>query len=715
MADRKADLLTKSWLDLALEDFKTISEAEDKQRRDQLKDYKFSHGEQWDEDDKKLRAGRPMLTNNRVGQYVRQLTNQQRLSRPAIQVLPVDDASDPETADVFQGLIRRIEQLSDAQVAYTRAGDWQARSGVGYWRIVPEYADADGATDNQELKILSVRNRFTVYFDPMSSDPAGADATLAYVVEDLQESAYLAKYPDSEVSTRLQALQSVGDAPLGWFKKGGVRVAEVFRVTTKKERGPTGRMVERKVCTWALINGVEILEGNDAKDGPRDLPIPYIPIVRVLGEESDADGIVDYRGIVREATDPQKLSNYMDSATAEMIALAPKAPFIGYEGQFEGHPEWDTANSQNWSKLEARATVPGVPGPLPLPQRSSVEPPIQAMAIMAQRSDNNLRAVVGYVDVGEQERKPETSGKAILARQRQGEVGNSHYQDNVNRGLIHTGRILVAWMPHIYDTQRVLKILGKDDQQQTVGVYGQTAKASGQQIQPPEGVKKMYDLSVGKYDVTIAAGPSYPTKQLEALDAVGQALRDNPALMPLIGDLYFDNLNVPVGRQIAARLKKMLPPALQDEQGQQNDHAQIPPAFQQQVQQLLAQNEALAKELTARVEQIKMDSVKQGAEVKKAEVLADKELALQVMKNAASIAVAHIAASVKGVAVQAHAAEEAQALGHEADQASMDRAHEAALGVADAGHAQDLMDMGGQQAMEQQDMAAQQSMMATEG
>ena len=582
-----------TFLQRALEKFETVDKAESTQRDNQLKDYKFSIGEQWDDADKGLRAGRPMLVNNRTGQYIRQTTNQARQSRPAIQINPVDSGSDPETAEILQGLIRHIETDSDADTAYSTASDWQVRSGVGYVRVVPEYIDETGENDNQKLCIKAIRNRFTVFDDPAAVDPSGADRNIAFIVEDLEDEEYQRRYPDSEMASTLRMFESVGAAPAGWYRKGHVRVAEVFvreltRTTLKREPPAIDRVVEKAVVKWAVINGVEILEGNDDKSDGRVLPIPFIPLARAVGDVYDLDGVVDFRGITREAKDPQKLANYMDSATAEMIALAPKAPYVGAEGQFEGHPEWDTANSKNWSKLEYKPTVDGVAGMLPPPQRQAVEPPIQAMAIVGQRAENNLRAVIGFVDVQEQERRAEQSGKAILARQRQGELSNSHYLDNLGRMIRHVGRILVAWVPHIYDAPRVMRILGNDDQAKTVMIHAGNPPDPSQPL--PPGVDKIYDLSMGKYDVTISVGQAFQTKRQEAFDAIGQIIQAAPQMLQIFGDLYFENMDVPAARQMGERLKMMLPPQLQDEQQGQPP---IPPQVQQQMQQLMQQHELL--------------------------------------------------------------------------------------------------------------------------
>ena len=624
-----------AFLTLARERFKLCVDAEAPQRTNQLFDYQFSSGGdyQWSDADRNLRSGRPMLVNNRTDIYIKQITNQARQQVGGIQVAPVDSGSDPDTAETIEGVIKHIERISDADVAYATASDHQVRMGVGFLRVVPEYLDEQGF--DQELKIKRVRNRFSVYCDPAAQEPDGSDARFWFVVEDVESDPdgtgeYQQRYPGTEAAT-LTDYASVGAEAPRWFPKGKVRIAEYFyEMRTKTEALQTSdgkayttetlpelpdgvtianrRGIEARTVCWATINGVEVLEGNEDKTAGRVLPIPYMPLVRVIGDEFDFGERVDYRGAVRNAIDAQKLSNYMDSATAEMIALAPKAPFVAEETQLEGHPEWNDANQKNYATLLYKATtIAGhLVGP---PQRNAVEPPIQAMAVVAQRAENNLRALLGYVDVGEQERRPEQSGKAILARQKQGEVSNNHYLDNLRRAKRQVGRILVAWIPHIYDAPRVMRILGRDDRERTVQVYAGAENAQ----QPPPGVEKMYNLGAGRYDVFVGDGASNQSRRQEATEMMTQVITAAPQLLEVMGDLYFNNMDWPEARQIGERLKKALPPQFKDPE--EGGPPPIPPEVQAEMAQMKEVIGQLMQEKETESAKLASESQRKGAEL----------------------------------------------------------------------------------------------------
>jgi hypothetical protein len=638
----------EEFLTRARERFRTIADAEGMVREKMLEDLRFRASEQWPAHVKAERDKdkRPCLTVNRIPSFIRQVTNSQRASKPAIQVLPTGDEGDPEIAKVLQGVVRHIETQSDADVAYSTAGEHQCTMGRGYIRVLTDYADENPDRMDQVVKIGRIGNPFSVYMDPNSQNPDGSDARYGFVVEDVPVPEYENRFPDSNLAS-LSMFTSPGNDEREWLPDGNIRIAEYFYIEESKEfmilleneqgvriRIPKSEfdkslavnlniIAEREVTTrqvkWALINAVEVLEGNDELTGGMDWPGKYIPIVPVLGDEININGVRDYRGIVRDAMDPQRMYNYWVSAETEMIALAPRAPFIGAEGQFEGHSDkWKTANVRNYPYLEYKPT--SLSGQqIPPPQRQSWEPPIQAMTAAIAQSDNDLKSTGGFHDASLGQRGPQESGRALRTRQQQDEMSNSHYLDNLGRSIRQIGRIVVDLIPKIYDTQRVLQIMGEDDQQRRVMVFaGQQNSPSQEQMVP--GVKEIYDIGVGQYDVAVAVGPSFQTKREEALDAMVQFVQAYPNAFPMIGDLLAENMDWPGAKQLAARLKKMLPEPLQDEV----DPSMVPPQVQAQMQQMQMQLKKLGQEYEKAQEAIRTDQVKEGAklESKKLELAA---------------------------------------------------------------------------------------------
>lgn len=592
-------------------------DAHGESRGNQLEDLKFAAGSpdnnwQWSSDvlndrgPKKDQSARPCLTINKLPQHVKQITNEQRQNRPSGKVIPVDDNADPEIAEIYNGIIRHIEYISDADVAYDTACDSQVTHGEGYFRILTDYTEADSF--DQDIKIGRIRNIFGVYMDPMMQDPCGSDAEWGFVTDDLTKEEYHRLYPDAASVSTLQNL-GVGDQSIAqWIGENTVRIAEYFYIehvpaklnlypgnltafdgTPKdkslfREHGEPlkSRQSDKRTVRWVKTNGYEILE-------EREWAGRYIPIIRVIGNEFEVEGRVYLSGIVRNAKDAQRMYNYWTSQEAEMLALAPKAPFIGYGGQFEGYEnQWKTANTRNWPFLEVNPDVTDGQGQvLPLPQRAA-PPMAQTGLIQAkQGASEDIKATTGQYNASLGMTSNERSGKAILARQKEGDVGTYHYVDNLARAIRYGARQLVDLIPKIYDTQRIARIIGEDGESKMVKINPNQ----------PEAVKKhrdqdgividvIYNPMVGKYDVRTVTGPGYATKRQEALEAMAQLLQGNPQLWAVAGDLFVKNMDWPGAQELAKRFAKTIDPKLMQE-GDENP----------ELQQAQMQMQAMAQEM----------------------------------------------------------------------------------------------------------------------
>ena len=562
-------------------------------REDELDDLKFYAGSpdnhwQWPADVLATRGSvqgqtinsRPTLTINKLPQHVRQVTNDQRQNRPSGKVIPADDNADVEVAEIFNGMVRHIEYISDADVAYDTACENQVSYGEGYIRVITEYCDDDSF--DQDIKIMRVRNSFSVYMDPTIQDPCGADAKWCFITEDLQREEYERMFPDASPISSIESA-GVGDQSLNvWINEDTVRIAEYYYVEYDKAtlhlypgnitafagspeakqlaamgvKPVRSREVDAKRVRWCKTNGYEMLE-------ERDWIGKWIPVVRVIGNEFEVDGRIYISGLVRNAKDAQRMYNYWVSQEAEMLALAPKAPFIGYGGQFEGYEtQWKTANTQNWPYLEVNPDVTDGNGAiLPLPQRAAPPLPQTGLIQAKMGASDDIKATTGQYDTSLGATSNERSGKAIMARERQSDTGTYHYVDNLARAIRHVTRQIVDMIPKIYDTQRVARIIGVDGDTDMVKI-DPTQQEPVKKIVDQQGIEidKIYNPSVGKYDVVVTTGPSYMTKRQEALDAMGMILQSNPQLWQVAGDLFIKNMDWPGAQEMAQRFARVIDP-----------------------------------------------------------------------------------------------------------------------------------------------------------
>ena len=528
---------------------------------------------------------RPCLTINKLPQHVLQVTNDQRQNRPSGKVIPADDKADIEVAEIFNGLVRHIEYISDADVAYDTACDNQVTFGEGYFRILTEYCD--DKSFEQDLRIGRIRDSFSVYMDPTIQDPCGSDAEWCFINQEMTKDVYEREFPNAATLSSLA--YGVGDGQLNaWINQDTVRIAEYFYIKHEAKKlhqyyggitamagspeakqaeamglKPTKtRDVDVRTVKWCKTNGFEVLE-------ERDWAGKYIPVIRVIGNEFEIDGRMYVSGLVRNAKDAQRMYNYWVSQEAEMLALAPKAPFIGYGGQFEGYEQqWKTANINNWPYLEVNPDVTdGQGGPMPLPQRAP--PPLAQNGLLQAKlgAADDIKGTTGQYDSSLGAAGNETSGRAILAREKQGDTGTYHFIDNLARAIRYATRQLVDMIPKIYDTQRVARIIGLDGETDQAMIDPTQPEAVKKIVDQQTGatIKKIYNPNVGKYDVAVTTGPSYMTKRQEALDAMSRLLQGNPNLWAVAGDLFIKNMDWPGAQEMSKRFAKTIDPKLMDD------------------------------------------------------------------------------------------------------------------------------------------------------
>jgi len=534
-------------------------------RKEALVDLKFVAGEQWPDSVRQEREseGRPVLTINRMPQFVRQVTGDMRQNRPSIKVRPVDDRGDPAIAKIFTGLIRSIEQQSDAQESYIGGAETSARCGMGHWRILTQYAGDD--VFDQDIVIQPIVNPFAVVWDPQSIRVTREDAGWCFVIDRIPLVEFQKRWPEARTTGWDGEDGTEGD---NWFSGDDIRIAEYWckkpynRTLALLRNGEVvdlsggendglgqpydiveTREVESFKVVRHMVSGCEELEPEVEWIGR------WIPIVPVIGEQVHIGERIVRHGVVRFARDPQQLYNYWRTTAAETIALAPKAPWLVTKEQIKGQEAlWQEANVRNLPYLvyNPDPKAPGV-----APSRVAPAPIPAALLTEANVANDDMKATTGIYDAALGAKSNETSGRAIMARQQESDVGALIYSDNLARSIRHTGVILVDLIPKVYDTARIVRMLGEDDTEEFVAINA---------MQPDGSV--LNDVRVGKYDVAVMVGPSYATKRLEASDSLMAFVQAVPAAGAVIADLIAKNQDWPGSEQIAERLKRILPPGV---------------------------------------------------------------------------------------------------------------------------------------------------------
>lgn len=624
--------------------------------------------------------GRPCLTIDKLGPVIRQVVNDSRQNKPSIKVHPVDSEGDVETAEIINGIIRNIEYTSNADVAYDTGVECSVGGGFGYWRVGLDYAYDDSF--DLDIQIQRVPNPLAIYGDPHSTAADSSDWNVAFVVDKMTRDAFKAAYPKATVTDwDSDAWRNQGE----WMQEDNVLVAEwwsreeyektivkdtqgrvydekdltededvafaianqLITLATDKQGQPLRRVAKCYRVTQRIMTGAEILS-------EREWPGKYIPIIPVYGDEFWIDGKRYLRSLINGAKDAQQMLNFWRTAGTELVALAPRVPYIGEEGAFDvDQDRWQTANTKSHPYLEfAKGKMP--------PQRQPLDSGVAAGSMQeALNASDDIKSITGIYDASLGARSNETSGRAIMARQREGDVSTFHFIDNLARSIRHTGRVIIDLIPKVYDAPRVVRVIGEDGSQKAkkvnepapeidektgqpvmqpkLGPDGQPIKdAEGNEMQ--EAVMALHDLTVGKYDLTVSTGPSYTTQRQETADQMMQLIQAYPDAAPLIGDILVKSLDWQGAEEIAERLEKMLPPQVQGQ-------AQIPP----EVQQAIAQGKEMIAKQAEEINQLKasqqtdMAKIAADQQAKAAQRQADEQTAMAEINSREAIANAEIA------------------------------------------------------------------------
>jgi hypothetical protein len=553
--------------------------------------------DQWPEAIRKQREkdAKPCLTINKLPSFIRQVVNDARQNKPQIKVRPVDSGSDPETAEIFNGLIRNIEQSSNADVAYDTAADFAVSGGIGYIRVTIEYAHDD--TFDRELRIERVANPFAVFGDPDSTAADSSDWNVAFFVDSMSKKEFEAKYKDAEkVDWDSEGYTGLGEP---WLEGDNVLVAEYwFREEADRELVmlSDGRVMDRETfeqgADLAEAEGVQIVDTRTTKTHKVKMCLltgaevleehewggKYIPIIPVYGDEINLEGKRYFRSLIHSAKDAQQMFNYWRTSATELVALAPRAPFIGKSGTFDTDlAKWDTANTQNHSFIQYDGDVP--------PQRQAFAGVPAGHLQEALNASDDMKAIMGMYEPALGQKSNAVSGVAIRNLQREGDTSTFHFLDNLARGIRQVGRVIIDLIPKVYTGERIIRVLGNDGSVDRVPL-GQPTPVKGPGGLPQQGpdgnpIMKVFDLTAGKYDLTVETGPSYTTLRQEAAQSMVEMVQAFPPLAQVAGDLLFKNLDWPGADEIAERLKAMNPAA----QGENPEMAKMKAELQKLTQE----------------------------------------------------------------------------------------------------------------------------------
>lgn len=638
----------KDLLELAKERFEACEEYYSSEYARGEDDALFAMGDQWHVGikEEREREGRPCLTENRMLPFIDQLVNSAREMRPAVKISPVDQEGDQDVAELFKGVVRNIERQSKADNAYDAGMLNSVMSGYGWILLRTQYCSEDSF--DMEAVIDRVLNWQSVYLDPGSNTRDGSDAEYGFIYDDIPLSQFEEEYPDAEPGDTDAA------GSFTWRTEETVRIVDYYYKEYKDVkiyRTPQGiidegvkALIDEQV-EFGVVPPVEVLEEREVRvpqvkfikfTGEEILEETdwlgkFIPIVPVYGKEVWRDGRRQSYSLIHQAKDPQRMFNYWRTSSTEVVALQPKAPFIGSVGQFRTHRnKWSTANRKNHAFLEFDLIDHnGVP--VPPPQRQQPAMPSAGMLQEAALAAEGISASLGMYEEGRGQETNAISGVAIQSRMLRGDKATYHFLDNLAASIRHVGVILVDLIPKLYDEAKVIRILGFDGEAENVPVNQPfVTNEQGQKV--PAKTSKyegFYDLKAGKYDVDVDVGKSYANKRQETVDFITTVAERDPRILEIAGDLLFMAMDSPYSDEIAERLKATMDPAILGDDPQAAKLQAASQAMQQMQERLETLHAALqdkdkneeaelalkAKELQIKNETAQADIAKTYAEI----------------------------------------------------------------------------------------------------
>jgi hypothetical protein len=563
-------------------DFHAAVSAEQDLRNRGKKSFDFFAGEQWSEEDKRVRdeENRPYFVFDKLSKFVYQLSGDMRQNMPESKTIPVQGAGFDE-AQIMNEMLKYIDRESDAEDAKQMAALSQLNSGMGFWWYTVE--DSKFEPNSKEIRVKRVSNRFTIYLDQRSNTYTYEDGRFAFISEMLPKKEFKEQYPSAKPIDFETAL---GDYDLDWHEDGKVRIAIYFYKKKKKIKivklfNPfTGEIHNTKIkgevteeslrkaglvivdseekeldqIMWCKVSGAEILEG------PEVFPGEYIPIVPVIGHEIFKDGVRSNRSLIDSAIPAQEAYNYSTTKTIEISALQPLAPFVGTDKQVSNNPEvWANANRQN-NAILTYTPDPLAPGP---PQRQFPPQVSSALLSLSAQADSDIRDIIGrgLASLGQAQR--ERTGAAIEASKRSSDITTYTFFSNFLKSTVFGGRIALSMIPEVYDNERVIRIYGNDNQIADLTI-NETVR------DPITGDEVIYnDLTQGKYDYVPISTIGQLTKRLE----MKQALIDVMTIAPEMREAFIEEFVEVSDLPNKERIKQLLNQKVQQLQQQQATQA----------------------------------------------------------------------------------------------------------------------------------------------
>jgi len=518
----------------------------------------FVCGEQWDETIKRERQkyARPCLVVNKTLSFVNQVVNNILRNMPQPKIRPyrettekAENINEINICNIMDGFIKRIFTDIETTNAIKYAIFNQIAGGLGFVRIKTQYLN--DKSFEQEIVIDKILDPSSV-FVPFHLCEKTDLSDMPYCIIKNYVNKFEAEklYNEANIEFDEKNLTKTNDKYLiyEYFKKENLKKENIYlldngEIISEQEYNilkeqnqqltvKNVRQINKTIIRWYLVDNKNIIK-------EAIFPGKYIPIVPFLGLEIYSKNQKKYLSLTDLQKDTQKSYNSFYSAFTESIGLTPLAPFVAEERQVSDYKEiWENANKVPYAVLPySSVSENGVL--LPPPQRNMGSIVNSGVVAALNFATSQFKEVTGIYDASLGASGNETSGRAVIARQKQGDNAIYHFFADVISSIKHIARICLNIIPVLYDTKRYITIKTDD------GNYKQILINTNE----------TNDFTKANFDVCVDTGASFETKRQEVTDTLIAIAQAMPSAIQPIMDLYFRNMDFPLAQEIADRMK----------------------------------------------------------------------------------------------------------------------------------------------------------------
>ena len=509
-------------------------------------------------------SGKPKYTFDEANPLVDDVMGEMMAAEFSIRVSPSGNAASRVTANIYEGIIRTIENISNASKIYMNSARIMVGTGADGWRVVQAYRDDDSF--QQDLLIQSVPDwQNSVWFDPNAADQTMKDAQFAWVLTSMTKAAYDKLYPEGS------GLSVSNDYtyPTYYFKKPDEVIVGEYLYRKKRTRElalmSDGSIYEMDADFDKVQNDLarqkitivrtrkrqyhdvysRMFDGGDFLTSPKKTVFNLIPLVPVFGNYRVSEGKPIWWSLTSKIMDPQRVINYAESRKIEEGALAPRGKIWMTKDQAKSDDVRRTLRTLN-TNMEPVQFYDFTDNQLP-PQYMGAPQSNPGLVETSQSAQAFIARTSGTFDEARGAAPAHRSGEAVGLLQKKADNPKRKWFRAVEIAVEHTARIIMPAIPRVYDTQQEMILTQYDGRQDVVTIRRKVKDQETGEI------VELNDLSKGTYDVVCTSGPAFQSRQQETTTTITELAAIDPSILQLGADILLSNMQAPGLDKLAER------------------------------------------------------------------------------------------------------------------------------------------------------------------